>query len=218
MPWLLHEVCMVQGRDWRQPAMFADSDLDGGGECDVSVLPYIWLSLSWVLICLALGVLETKALSLDSVQHLLPLWALGVGPLIWQPLRPGFCSKIFSVNCNHFDFHCLSWLCCSCNSLVSGLFSNPCAVWCGISSSWVQVVSAFSAWLALACLRVVGGLTLLICPRQMVPPELLRSPPPPHHCSTSCRWAQLKSKLSVKTVLFLPKSNRSGLGIWQLFF
>lgn len=74
------------------------------------------------------------------------------------------------------------------------------------------------AWLTLACPKVAGGFTLVICPRQIGPPELLRAPPPPHHCSTSYRWAQLKSQLSVKTVLFLSKSNRSGLGIWWLFF
>lgn len=56
--------------------VFADLALDAGGEGNIG------LSLSWVLIRLALGFPEVKALSLDSVQDFLPLWALGICPLI----------------------------------------------------------------------------------------------------------------------------------------
>lgn len=62
--------------------VFADLALGAGGEWNTSALLYIGLSLSWVLIRLALGFLEVKALSLGSVQDFLPLWALGICPLI----------------------------------------------------------------------------------------------------------------------------------------
>ena len=50
------------GTGWQQPALFADSDLEGRGESSISELPYTWLSLSEVLIHLTLAFLEASAL------------------------------------------------------------------------------------------------------------------------------------------------------------
>lgn len=180
-PWSI----VVQGMDWQPPALFAK----GGCESSISELlthgchcPRCWpfgISLPGGQ-CSFIGFyVEPPAFACPghyppdlttfearflpqtfSVKPLQHLWLVLTLPLVHSQICGPFLICYVSQGCR-----------------------STRAVWCSPKNPECE---CSSAWLALACLRAVGGFTLLIRPRQMVPPQPLRALPPPDHCSTSC--------------------------------